>query len=100
VESFSLVALEAAALGRPVVGFSGARGLTGVLGGEPGLLVPEFDPAAMATVIYGLLREPPAALAVGRRLRRRVEAEFLAGPNLRLVLAAAERLQKKEINQA
>jgi glycosyltransferase involved in cell wall biosynthesis len=94
VESFSLVALEAAALGRPVVGFADARGLAGMLGAEPDLLVPGFDAAAMAAVVHGLLQDSSRANALGRRLRARVGAEFLAGPRIAALLSVVDQLQQ------
>ena len=94
VESFSLVALEAAGLGRPVTGFAGARGLTELLGGEPGLLVPDFDPAAMAGVLLKLAQDAPAAEKQGRRLRAKVAADFLAGPRITALLAVIDRLRQ------
>lgn len=77
-ESFSLVALEAAALGRPVVGFTGARGLVTLLGGERGLLAPDHATAELASRVQALLCDGDEAERVGLRLRERVAAEFLA----------------------
>lgn len=78
VESFSLVALEAAALQRPVVAFAGARGPAEVLRQDHDLLAPALDVAAMAERVKALLDDPPRAQAVGERLRTRVAEEFLA----------------------
>ena len=98
VESFSLVALEAAAAGRPVVGFSGARGLEDLLGKEPGLLVDNFDPVAMASVVHGLLHDSLRAVAVGQRLRLKVEGEFLAGPSIASILGIVDKLKSDRIS--
>lgn len=94
IESFSLVALEAGALGRPVVGFAKARGLSSVLGEGAGLLVPEFDPSAMAAVVNELLLDPTRGDREGRRLRARIEAGFMAGPRIEAILKVTDRLRK------
>ena len=75
-ESFSRVALEAAALGRPVLAFAGARGPADVLAPED--LVPELSAAAMARAAAALLAEPARAERIGERLRQTVESRFLA----------------------
>ncbi len=93
VESFSLVALEAAAAGRPVVGFAGARGLASVLADEPALLIPDFDASLMASTIDDLLRNRPHARALGLRLRSKVAAEFLAGPRIADILTVVDKLR-------
>lgn len=92
-ESFSLVALEAAAQGRPVVGFSGARGLVSVLGRDSNLLVPGHDPAAMAVRIAELLEAPKRADNIGRHLRAKVAAEFLAGARIETILSLSDKLR-------
>ena len=97
VESFSLVALEAAALGRLVVGFSGARGLAGLLGDRPGLLVPDYDLPAMASVLHAMLENPQTAREHGQQLRRRVAKEFLAGPGIATILKAVDDLRQKTV---
>jgi glycosyltransferase involved in cell wall biosynthesis len=89
-ESFSLVALEAAAVGRPVVGFAGARGLGSVLGDTAELLAPGHDPRAMAALLQMLLLNPERAHALGQRLRARVAAEFLATPCVEKILSVVE----------
>jgi len=95
VESFSLVALEAAALGRPVVGFSGARGLVGLLGEESGWLVTDFDPAGMASLFHAMLQNPSHARQCGQRLRAKVEAEFLVGPRISTLLSLVDKMKQK-----
>jgi glycosyltransferase involved in cell wall biosynthesis len=93
-ESFSLVALESAALGRPVVGFAGARGLASVLGGSS-LLAADHDPAAMASIVLSLLENTVYAQDVGQRLRSRVGAEFLATPRIREILSVTGELRMR-----
>jgi len=94
LESFSLVALDAAAMGRPVVGFAGARGLGSVLGDSPELLAPGHDSRAMAELLHRLLLNPEQGRAIGQRLRARVAAEFLARPRLETILSLAEKLRR------
>lgn len=68
-EGFGLVALEAMALGKPVIA-SRVGGLPDVLG-DCGLLVPGSDPQALAQAIGTLIADPDrrAALARGARAR-------------------------------
>lgn len=75
-ESFSRVALEAAALGRPVVAFAGARGPADLLGPED--LVPGHSVEAMAGAVVARLAEPARAEQDGMRLRETVANRFLA----------------------
>jgi D-inositol-3-phosphate glycosyltransferase len=64
-ESFGLVALEAAACGRPVVA-AGVGGLrTIVEDGHTGLLVDGRDPASYAAAVEELLRDEDRAAAMG-----------------------------------
>ena len=68
-ESFGLVALEAQACGRPVVG-SGVAGLRSVVRDEvSGYLIDSHDPAAYAERIGRLLDNPELAQLMGRRGR-------------------------------
>lgn len=90
VESFSLVALEAGALGRPVVGFAAARGLADLL--DAGSIVPELSAPAMAERVAGLLEHPGEAARRGLLLRGRIGAEFLAERWTGEILAVAEGL--------
>ena len=94
MESFSLVALEAAALGRPVVGFAGARGLVDLLGDEPDLLAPGWDASALASALRAMLQDPEAAQAQGQRLRAKVASRFLAGPRIADILSVVDKLQQ------
>ena len=87
-ESFSLVALDAAAMGRPVVGFAGARGLEALLGGADDLLAPGHDVAALAERATRLLRDAAEAERIGERLRAGVAQAFLAEQRAGEILAA------------
>lgn len=76
VESFSRVALEAGALGRPVLAFAAARGPADLL--PPDALVSEMTGAAMAAAAARLLADETAAGLLGQQLRTRIATGFLA----------------------
>lgn len=76
VESFSRVALEAGALGRPVLAFAAARGPADLL--PPAALVPEMTAEAMAAAATPLLHDAATAEHLGQELRARIAAGFLA----------------------
>lgn len=76
VESFSRVALEAGALGRPVLAFAAARGPADLLTAAE--LVPELGAEAMAAAVGRWLAAPGQAEAAGAALRERVAGHFLA----------------------
>lgn len=73
-EGFGLTALEAMALGRPVIA-TRAGGLPEVLG-DTGLLVPVGDSAALAQAIQGLLDDPERCISMGRAGRERAQGQF------------------------
>ncbi len=76
VESFSRVALEAAALGRPVLAYAAARGPADLLPAEA--LISELSAEAMATAVARVLADPAGARRQGESLRRCVAGGFLA----------------------
>jgi glycosyltransferase involved in cell wall biosynthesis len=89
-EPFGFVALEAGAVGRPVVATSVGGLKDVVLDGETGVLVPPRDPEALAFAIDALLREPERADALGRAGRSHA-ASFsvrLAAPRFDAMLEA------------
>jgi glycogen(starch) synthase len=70
-ESFGFVALEAMAVGRPVVA-AATGGLPEVVeDGRSGLLVPQGDPRPLAAAVASLLASPALASALGEEGRRR-----------------------------
>jgi glycosyltransferase involved in cell wall biosynthesis len=75
-ESFSRVALEAGALGRPVLAFAGARGPSDLL--SPECLMTAMSGSAMATAVMHLLDHPAEASRLGTELRARIADRFLA----------------------
>ena len=77
-EPFGRVALEAMAVGRPVVGTTGG-GLSEVIAdGHTGFLVPQRDPQAMADAIASLLADPALRRSMGEHARHRVRRLFTA----------------------
>jgi len=75
-EAFGLVAIEAGALGKPVVA-SSVGGLREVIdNGETGLLVPPADHVALAGAIGTLLHDPQRAVDLGSAARDRVMQHY------------------------
>lgn len=75
-EGFGLTALEAMALGRPVVATT-AGGLPEVIAdGETGLLVPPQDPAQLAQTIGRLMDDGPLRQRLGAAGRLRAQERF------------------------
>jgi glycosyltransferase involved in cell wall biosynthesis len=71
IEGFSLVALEAAHLGRPVVATQVGGLPETVEDGLTGVLVPPDDADQLATAIGGLLADHTRAIDMGEQARRR-----------------------------
>lgn len=85
-EGFGLTALEAMALGRPVIA-SAAGGLPEVLG-HAGVTVPVADPVALADAIAALAGDPGRRAALGTAASQRAAANFdLSAVAARLVAA-------------
>jgi glycosyltransferase involved in cell wall biosynthesis len=76
VDGLPIVVLEAMAAGRPVVASDVAGLPLAVSDGETGLLVPERDPAALATAVGSLLADPGRARRLGEAGRSRIEREL------------------------
>jgi glycosyltransferase involved in cell wall biosynthesis len=76
-EAFGRVAVEAAAMRRPVIATAHGGSAETVLGGESGLLVPPDDAEALAGAIAQLLEAAPARLAeMGTKGRAHVAERF------------------------
>jgi colanic acid/amylovoran biosynthesis glycosyltransferase len=78
-EAFGLAAAEAQATGLPVVATRIGGLPEAVVDNQTGLLVPSRDPGALANAIQQLADRPDLRLALGRRGRERVVAEFDRG---------------------
>jgi glycosyltransferase involved in cell wall biosynthesis len=75
-EGFGLVALEAMALGKPVVAARVSALPEIILPEETGLLVPAGGEAELAEALLALLADPQRAERMGRAGKARVRAEF------------------------
>ena len=75
-EAFGLVAIEAAAIGRPVVATRVGGIPEVVIHDETGLLVPKESAAELAAAIVRLLEQPERTADMGRRAQRRIQASF------------------------
>ncbi len=76
VERASMVALDAAAFGLPVITTPSGAGAERVRDGETGLIVDPEDRDALASAICRILNNPELAERMGRAGRRMVEEEF------------------------
>ena len=72
VDSYPLVCLEAAAVGKPIVCFADAGGMPEFVEGDCGFVVPYLDVAAMAHRVVLLLDSPECRLTMGEAARRKV----------------------------
>ena len=75
-EAFGRVAVEAMAMGRPVIATAHGGSLETVADGETGTLVPPGDAEALAQAIGALARDPEARAAMGQRGRRRAVSRY------------------------
>ena len=74
-EGIPRVAMEASAMGVPVVAYD-IRGMREVVDPDLGLLVPRGDRAALGAVVDALLADPVRRAELGVRSRRRVVARY------------------------
>ena len=85
-EGFGLAAVEAMALGKPVVA-SDQGGLKEIIiHNETGLLTPPNDPQSLAEAVCSILADPKEAELMGCKGRERVEKHFALGEQMRKVL--------------
>ncbi len=87
-EGLAVTLLEAMAARRPVVATRVGGNAEVVVDGETGRLVRPSDPVALADAMLEVMARPPAAEAMGRAGRARVEARF----STRAMVDAYERL--------
>lgn len=93
-EPLGLVALEAAAAGRPVVASSHGGVAEVVREGETGRLVPAGDPAALASALRALADEPATAERMGQAGQRDVADRFGLDRMLEQLQAVYDRLSR------
>lgn len=74
-EGIPRVAMEAAAMGRPVAGYD-IRGMREVIDPASGLLAPRGDLAALTSVVEDLLGDPSRRAELGERCHTRVASRF------------------------
>ncbi len=77
-EAFGKVAIEAMAMGKPVVATAHGGSLETIVSGKTGWLVPPLDAQAMAAAISLVLADSPRAAEMGRQGQLRVGAQFTA----------------------
>jgi glycosyltransferase involved in cell wall biosynthesis len=82
-EGFPLTALEAMACELPVVGTAVAGVTEAVRDGATGLLVPSEDSICLAEAVMSLAGDAALRTQMGLAARRRVEASFQIGTNIR-----------------
>lgn len=80
-DGLNVCVLDAMACAKPIVGTTVAGNPLVVTDGDNGLLVPERDPAALASALARLIDDPTERVAMGARSRQRIEQEF-AWPHL------------------
>jgi glycosyltransferase involved in cell wall biosynthesis len=94
-EGFGLAAAEALVLGIPVVAARDGGGVTDIVPPSgAGRLVPPGDPGQLARAIEELMRDPGTraiAAETGRLLRRRLDADHVAGVFEELYVRVARR---------
>lgn len=94
-EGFGLTAVEAMALGVPVVSTEVGGLPEVVLHGETGLLVPPADPAALAKGILWLLEHPVAVAGMSNRAKQIVQEKFTS----RVMARQTEELYRKVLGE-
>ena len=95
-EAFGRVAVEAMAMGRPVVATKHGGSLETVADGETGTLVPPGDADALARAIGALARDPEARAMMGRAGRARARARFSTEAMVNRTLGVYASLTKTE----
>lgn len=90
-DAFPMVALEAAALGIPLVCFAGSGGTEELVGSDGGHVVPYLDIDAMAKAVVALSEDPARRRHIGEILRARDTALFTPETQCPKLLAVIEK---------
>jgi glycosyltransferase involved in cell wall biosynthesis len=94
-EGFPRSAMEAAAMGLPIVA-TDIRGCRQVVDhGLTGLLVPARDPRSLTSAIEELVLDPRRREAMGRAARRKAQAEFDDQQQVRITLEVYDQLLRR-----
>ena len=96
-EGSSVVAMEAMALGKPVVATAVGGVPEVVADGQTGILVQPGDPAGLAAAVVEVLSDPARAEEMGERGRQRAAAHFDIGEMLERTKAVYADLVREEI---
>lgn len=91
-EAFGRAAIEAQAMGTPVIATDHGGSRETVLPGETGWLVPPGNVAALATALSDALADPDRLAAMGQRGRQHVLANFTTAQMLEKEFSAYQRL--------
>lgn len=75
-EAFGKVAIEAMAMGKPVIATAHGGSLETVIDGETGWLVPPLDPKALAEIIAKGIESPDRCKSLGEKGRQHVLTHF------------------------
>lgn len=95
-EAFSLVVLEAMAAAKPVIATRLGGNMEAVEDGRSGLLVPPFDPAALAAAIIALHDDPAMRHRLAEESGRR-SAQFSVGRWVHDTVALYERIAHRQL---
>jgi GT2 family glycosyltransferase len=96
-DSFPLVCLESAALGKPIVCFDGAGGTSELVEDDAGYVVPYLDVPAMADRVVALLDDPTLRERLGGRAAAKVLGRHQisnAAPQLLTIIQETMRLPR------
>jgi glycosyltransferase involved in cell wall biosynthesis len=94
-EAFGRAAIEAQAMGTPIIATDHGGSRETVLPGQTGWLVPPGDVAALATALDEALAHPDRLAAMGQRGREHVLAHFTTAQMLEKEFSAYQRLMSE-----
>lgn len=98
-EAFGKIAIEAMAMGRPVIATAHGGSLETVLPGETGWLVEPRNPESMAAAIREAIGDPEKAKLFGKNGQRRVSEKFTARTMCEKTVALYQEVHLAKIKQ-